>query len=76
MFPIQKDSYGPAGHIPWKLAEVAYQAYEAAGHRNQSLQTLADRGGFSWTEVLWLLRGPEHYRYGHDCQTSCWSHVV
>lgn len=73
-FPIQKDSvYGPTGKIPWQLAELAYEAYAAAGHGSQSLERLAERSGFSWEELVMLLRGPAHYRSNHLCNSKCWS---
>jgi hypothetical protein len=45
-FPMQ---HGPS--IPWKLAEAIYAGYSAQYGTQQSLERLADRGGFSWGEV-------------------------
>ncbi len=72
-FPVQKDQHGERGTIPWSLAEVAYEAYSAAGHGSQSLERLAERGGFGWAELLMLFRGPEHYKASHSCASACWS---
>lgn len=72
MFPIQAghgvyppsegQQYGesfriPAGQVPWCVAELAYAEYSRLYGTDQSLQRLADRGGFSWCELVWLLRG-------------------
>lgn len=67
-FPIQGESlrvpwitHGvykiEAGWIPWALAEIAYKAYAKDGHGSQSLERLAERGGFGWNELLACLRG-------------------
>ncbi|MHA2279831.1 MAG: hypothetical protein ACXAC5_03010 [Promethearchaeota archaeon] len=63
-FPIQADtpSYHPyAPHpkstIPWWLAEVAYVEYVKQFDDRQSLERLADRGGFGRKELLMLIRG-------------------
>ncbi len=73
MFPIQRDDNGPAGSVPWAVAEEAYRAYVADGHGDQSLERLAQRGGFSWGELVSLIRGPHHY-VGHRCSTpDCWT---
>lgn len=45
------------GWVPWTVAEVAYKAYCDAGHGGQSLETLAERGGFGWFELMAGLRG-------------------
>lgn len=45
MFPMQN---GPA--IPWSVAEKIYKLYNAM-HSGQSLERLAERGGFGWAEV-------------------------
>lgn len=46
LFPMQR---GPA--IPWSLAETIYTAYSTLYGTRQSLERLAERGGFSWREV-------------------------
>ena len=43
------------GHIPWWLAEVAYRVYAALCGTHQSLDRLAERGGFGWDELGSLL---------------------
>jgi len=57
-FPIQADyRHGKeAGEIPWWLAEEAYREYEHRYHNGQTLERLAERGGFSSGELLDLLR--------------------
>ena len=59
-FPIQK-TYGVGGNepqtvIPWWLAEEAYSYYASRFGRGQSLERLAERGGFARKELLGLLR--------------------
>ncbi len=46
-FPLM----GDAGHIPWALADEAYLVYVTQGGRGQSLERLAQRGGFSVGEM-------------------------
>lgn len=48
-FPIQK-----GGTIPWWLAEIAYKYYNCKA--SQSLERLAERGGFGKLELVWLLQ--------------------
>jgi len=69
-FPIQNGAYRdrktrellrPIGHyescvIPWWLAEEAYERYSELYGSSQSLERLAERGGFGREELLWLLR--------------------
>ena len=45
-FPIQG---GPS--IPWSVAEIAYAEYARRYGRSQSLQRLAERGGFYVNEM-------------------------
>ena len=58
-FPIQAE-YSPkklvATEIPWWLAEVAYKHYTQLFGSQQSLERLAERGGFGRDELLRLLR--------------------
>lgn len=70
LFPIQmgtyrdretKDYVRPIQHykactIPWWLAEEAYRYYSKLYGNSQSLERLAERGGFGREELLWLLR--------------------
>lgn len=71
-FPIQAGTYrNPDGTIrrpverylpstiPWWLAEEAYTHYSKRYGTSQSLERLAERGGFGREELLMLLRkGP------------------
>ncbi len=43
--------------IPWWLAEEAYLSYTRHFGTQQSLERLAERGGFGRQELLGLLRG-------------------
>lgn len=65
LFPIQgvyKNSEGKqifngeATHIPWWLAEIAYKEYSRRYGRSQTLERLAERGGFGRDELINLLR--------------------
>lgn len=47
--------YRLGGQIPWGLAEVAYRNYVKHYGSSQSLERLAERGGFGWSELLYLL---------------------
>jgi hypothetical protein len=68
-FPIQGESgtdsnqhwHRSAGQIPWSMAKQAYERYANLYGRDQSLETLAARGGFSWSEIAWLLSGQEEF---------------
>lgn len=59
-FPIQAD-YGTGGgktsFVPWWLAEIAYRQYVSQFGKQQSLERLAERGGFGREELLRLLNG-------------------
>ena len=46
--------YGPCT-IPWWLAEEAYKVYVSNFGSQQSLERIAQRGGFSRKELIWLL---------------------
>jgi len=39
------------GHIPWQVAECAYREYAKRYGRSQSLERLAERGGFDQAEL-------------------------
>jgi hypothetical protein len=41
--------------IPWWLAEQAYYVYSKKFGSSQSLERLAERGGFGRNELIWLL---------------------
>lgn len=49
-FPIQN-----GGTIPWWLAEIAYEYYHE-NWRDQSLEKIAERGGFGVSELVGLIR--------------------
>jgi hypothetical protein len=61
-FPIQAElstsRWGrtDACYIPWWLAEEAYAEYSKRYGNSQSLERLAERGGFGRDELLLLLR--------------------
>jgi hypothetical protein len=58
-FPIQTER-GAAPHpllIPWSVAEKAYSVYAARYGRSQSLERLAERGGFGPSEMDEFLPG-------------------
>lgn len=57
-FPIQCDAfpYKAASHIPWWLAEIAYEYYAERFGKAQSLERLAERGGFGRIELVDLIR--------------------
>ena len=67
-FPIQQGSQWKKGKdhrpveyykpstIPWWLAEEAYEYYVEYAGDSQSLEKLAERGGFGREEILCLLR--------------------
>ena len=72
-FPIQGEDHDasgkavrpigamPATSIPWWLAEIAYSEYSRRFGTGQSLERLAERGGFGRWELLSLL-APECHR--------------
>lgn len=68
-FPIQGSPTAPPGHIPWWLAEIAYASYSTAlaSAGAQSLERIAERGGFGWSELGNLLDG----RYGGRRTANC-----
>lgn len=57
-FPIQGNLQPkqPRSHIPWWLAEEAYAFYSSRYGKDQSLERLAERGGFGREELLAFLR--------------------
>ena len=60
-FPIQAD-YGIGDKkkvkstVPWWLAEIAYEYYAKRFGKTQSLERLAERGGFGREELVMLIR--------------------
>jgi len=66
-FPIQIERGGDGSTIPWWLAEVAYKSYARCFGRDQSLERLAERGGFGRDELVGLIRKEwEKRRKAHD----------
>jgi len=65
-FPIQAEMshrnnegifiYPKKSSIPWWLAEEAYSFYSSKYGTGQSLERLAERGGFGRIELLMLIR--------------------
>ena len=61
-FPVQVDCMKlPGVHpgssaIPWWLAEVAYEHYKSKYGNEQTLERMAERGGFGRKEVVSLIR--------------------
>ena len=53
-FPIQTPRWQPAS-IPWPVAEEAYTEYAAQYGKQQTLERLAERGGFGMSEMAILL---------------------
>lgn len=53
MFPLQTSSTVPVGplSIPWSVAGKAYSAYVLRHGRSQSMERIAERGGFGWCEM-------------------------
>lgn len=47
----------PPCTIPWWLAKEAYKVYSSKFGHSQSLERLAERGGFGREELTWLLSG-------------------
>ena len=53
MFPLQTQrDYAPGPReIPWSVAQLAYGKYSLLYGSSQSLEELAQRGGFGWGEM-------------------------
>lgn len=69
-FPIQSEVGHERSSIPWWLAELAYKEYSRRYGTEQSLERLAERGGFGHAELLAFLLPPvvdAHVTlYGHE----------
>ena len=69
-FPVQR-----VGLIPWSVAEQAYARYSQLYGRDQTLERLAERGGFGLAELGFLLRGYGRRQDGkeddRDWQSAC-----
>lgn len=57
-FPV-RELGEPIGYIPWWLAEIAYLAYADHYGNIQSLERIAERGGFGRKELIYLLTGKD-----------------
>lgn len=57
-FPIQSSGYGVRYSIPWHMAEKAYETYYAH-YKGQTLERVAERGGFGLDEWACLYLGHE-----------------
>ena len=55
--PVQASAGTEAGRVPWAVHALAWRVYHDAGHRGQSAERIAERHGFSWAELVALLRG-------------------
>jgi len=56
-FPIQWESLNQKRcTIPWWLAEIAYEYYSRLYGNQQSLERLAERGGFGRLELVRFIR--------------------
>ena len=55
--------YPQPSKIPWWLAEEAYAYYSERFGTQQSLERLAQRGGFGREELLMLLRRERRVKY-------------
>lgn len=44
----------PGFTIPWAMAEKAYEIYVRLIGKNQTLERIAERGGFTWFEFVLL----------------------
>lgn len=64
-FPIQPTKGNPAPlSVPWSVAEIAYSQYRAKWRGTQTLERLAERGGFSSREM-------DHFYPGwRDCSAE------
>lgn len=51
-FPLQG-----LGSVPWDVAEVAYSTYRRCFHNDQTMERLAERGGFGVEEFCLLYMG-------------------
>ena len=61
MFPIQDGQ-----SVPWQEAERAYETYVNLYGARQSLERIAERGGFGRTEFQMLYEGKDPSEIGGD----------
>lgn len=57
--------------IPWAIAEQAYKEYKRCGHGDQSLERVAERGGFCPMEIDTLLAGDYHGKWPRSEPEDC-----
>jgi hypothetical protein len=62
--PSRPRRYIPPCTVPWSVAARAYAVYDAKWRTGQSMERLAERGGFGRIELLWLLEGAPDSRDG------------
>jgi len=72
-FPIQG-----FGLIPWAMAERAYETYTRLFGASQSLDRLAERGGFGFIEwaMLWCGQRPMDTQLQERCVAKAVQHLI
>ncbi len=65
IFPMQD---GP--NIPWATAEPIYEAYAILFGKRQSMERIAERGGFGWAEV------EEIFKQLYKKDTGAWHRLM
>lgn len=55
--PVQGEDGIPGGTIPWAVHELVWKEYNRVHPNLQSASRIAERSGFSWSEVIAGLRG-------------------
>ena len=58
---------GPS--IDWTTAQEIYTVYSCLHGTGQSIERIAERGGFGWAEVPWLLK--RHQEIVRDQRCTC-----
>ncbi len=78
-FPIQANSSMPdavAFQVPWVMAERAYDRYGRLFGNIESLEEIAERGGFEWANFVLLYCGKSpSLDYTVNTMTRC-THMV
>lgn len=63
MFPMMQEEPGKSSPpIPWSLAEEIYKVYQRVNNNDQTLERIAERGGFSYGEIRALMEKYERGR--------------
>ena len=52
-----KEPAAPGFFVPWSMAEKAYETYIRLIGKVQTLERIAERGGFEWYEFVFLYCG-------------------